>query len=73
MTATGAERWRQLEGRSSWVPCHALCAGSGSGDALLMALGIAIVANTRPYEGFVLSLTAGVALDLGRAEKEIAR
>jgi hypothetical protein len=32
------------------------------GDALLMALGIAIVLNTRPYEGFVLSLTAAVAL-----------
>lgn len=31
-------------------------------DALLIAVGIAIVANTRPYEGFVLSLTAGVAL-----------
>ena len=31
-------------------------------DALLMALGIAIVANTRPYEGFVLCLPVAAAL-----------
>jgi hypothetical protein len=31
-------------------------------DALLLALGVAILANTRPYEGFVLSLTIGAAL-----------
>jgi hypothetical protein len=31
-------------------------------DGLLMGLGIAIVANTRPYEGFVLSLIAAALL-----------
>jgi len=31
-------------------------------DAVLLAFGVAILANTRPYEGFVLSLTVGVAL-----------
>src|SRR5713101_9364294 len=31
-------------------------------DALLMALGIAMLANTRPYEGLILSLTVGMAL-----------
>jgi hypothetical protein len=31
-------------------------------DALWMALGVAILANSRPYEGFVLSLTAGAAM-----------
>jgi hypothetical protein len=39
-------------------------------DALLMALGIAIVANTRPYEGFVLSLTASAALLVWMAGKK---
>ena len=42
-------------------------------DALLMAIGIAIVANTRPYEGFVLSLTAGVALVIWAERKQTAR
>ncbi len=40
------------------------------GDALLMALGIAIVANTRPFEGFVLSLTAVAALLVWMAGKK---
>ena len=31
-------------------------------DALLMAMGIAILANTRPYEGMVLTIVVGVAL-----------
>lgn len=31
-------------------------------DAMLMGLGIAILANTRPYEGLVFSLPIGVAL-----------
>jgi hypothetical protein len=33
-----------------------------AGDALLMALGIAILANSRPYEGFVLSLPVLAAM-----------
>jgi hypothetical protein len=31
-------------------------------DALWMALGVAILANSRPYEGFVLSLTVAAAM-----------
>ena len=31
-------------------------------DALWLALGIAILANSRPYEGFVLSLTVAIAM-----------
>jgi hypothetical protein len=31
-------------------------------DALMLALGVAILANTRPYEGLVLTLTVGISL-----------
>ena len=31
-------------------------------DALWMGLGLAILANSRPYEGFILSLTVGAAM-----------
>ena len=31
-------------------------------DAILMALGVAMLANTRPYEGFILSLVAAARL-----------
>jgi hypothetical protein len=31
-------------------------------DAILMALGLTILANTRPYEGFIFSLTVAVAM-----------
>jgi hypothetical protein len=34
-------------------------------DALLMGIGMAILANTRPYEGMVLSLSAGASLLVG--------
>jgi hypothetical protein len=33
-------------------------------DAILMAVGIAMLANTRPYEGMMLSLAAGIMLVL---------
>ena len=32
------------------------------GDAVLMALGIAILANSRPYEGFLLAIPVGIAM-----------
>ena len=35
-------------------------------DALLLALGVAILANSRPYEGMVLSLTVAAALPAWR-------
>ncbi len=31
-------------------------------DAMVMAVGLAILANSRPYEGFILSLTVAVAM-----------
>jgi hypothetical protein len=34
-------------------------------DALFMGIGMAILANTRPYEGMVLSLSAGASLLVG--------
>jgi hypothetical protein len=39
-------------------------------DALLMAVGLAMLANTRPYEGLILSLPAAVALLIWMVGKE---
>jgi hypothetical protein len=35
---------------------------AGPRDAILMALGLTILANTRPYEGFIFSLTVAVPM-----------
>ena len=39
-------------------------------DALLMGLGLAILANSRPYEGLIFSLPAGIALFVWVFRKE---
>jgi hypothetical protein len=41
----------------------------GARDAILLALGMAILANSRPYEGFVLSLAVCVLLAVWLARK----
>jgi hypothetical protein len=40
-----------------------------AGDALLMALGLAILANSRPYEGFVFAVPCAVALLIWFSQK----
>ena len=40
------------------------------GSALALAVGLAILANSRPYEGFVISLPAGFVLLFGRTGKD---
>jgi hypothetical protein len=42
-------------------------------DAILLAIGIAMLANTRPYEGFVLSLFVGGRLAWWAVESQITR
>jgi hypothetical protein len=39
-----------------------LCKSLSAGNAALMGLGLAVLANTRPYEGLMLSLPVGLAL-----------
>ena len=41
-------------------------------DAIVMAVGIAMLANTRPYEGMMLSLTVGAMLLVWAVRKKVA-
>jgi hypothetical protein len=41
-----------------------------TGDAVIMAIGLAILANSRPYEGFVLSIPVAIALSLWLTGKQ---
>jgi hypothetical protein len=43
---------------------------AGASDAVILALGLAILANTRPYEGFILGLIVAVTLLVWFLEKD---
>ena len=69
-------------GRSLWGGAPAILGGAlvfgalprcvrdpRAGSAALLALGVAVLANTRPYEGLLATLTAGLGLAVGLARR----
>ena len=75
-TAIGEEMSLPSAARWFWVRCHGSSLRTRWQDAMLMGMGLALLANSRPWEGLVLSLPSccnSFCVDAGQEQAAVRR